>query len=806
MKPNVLAVLMTQALAFFSFVAAASDIKDSISFGDLASEAEHDFSGERSEKIAGGFGEAARRLLAPAAGGWEGGRMAFTLKVDPAKPNYATVKLWGSDTTRDLLLLFCEGKQIGYRHLGDVDILDIGGEGPAFSGRFFYTTTPLPLEMTRGKSQLHFEIRSLGPIWGYGQSFEQYQKPMTEATRGIYRLYTHTESCFVPPPGEKRGSAPANPPMRSEPGEEVLENIRSRVNGELKKLIESPKPLNQMQMQFVARAYHVKWTPAFHNAKALAQVLRSLDAIFAADRRNPRLAEAEPSTWNPDWFGLGPSGDVLRLLAEEIKPVLDVVIEDGNGGKVPRRAAYSEMLVACRDWHREHRRLYTNQSMINDLYGIYLANRGIEVADPARALPESEARRYLYESVGLAPWRDSDAGGGAAAETERRNWGVGTNYWELTAKGLTKELGYVGYYGEVLDWVTAIYEATRPTLEQPGDERIRDQLVFVGHARAVFRYAALDNEGFRAMRIEAVVGWRDAGHYPGDVAYAERVSWDGSPLGYTAATLDPHAIGYVQQMFADNQFFALMKDHSRQTSLRVTAGLLAVPDQYDLLRAQAPQPYRLPMTPDQPDFVFSDEEDGVIALKHGQDILYASLYWRARNAVNFLARVHYTTPTVDRLAVAREEVEFSASGMFFTRPDHINFGFANGGPNYPNAPHSAHAGEKLPIAKLPAGIKFRPGDESVYAGKGDFYTLRYGDYLIAMNMTTNRTFELRLPTGVGEGKQLVSGKSVKGDAPLNVGPRSTVVLWWGGSRNEAAGDCSNVDAVRRASVGCQRGI
>ena len=36
---------------------------------------------------------------------------------------------------------------------------------------------------------------------------------------------------------------------------------------------------------------------------------------------------------------------------------------------------------------------------------------------------------------------------------DSRRWNVGTNYWQLTAKGLTKELGYVGYYGEVLDWV-----------------------------------------------------------------------------------------------------------------------------------------------------------------------------------------------------------------------------------------------------------------------------------------------------------------------------------------------------------------
>jgi hypothetical protein len=535
-----------------------------------------------------------------------------------------------------------------------------------------------------------------------------------------------------------------------------------------------------MQMQFVARAYHVRWTKAYQNPEVVKRLLRSLDALYLAYGEKPSLAESDPATYNPSWFGLGPAGDVLRLMANELQPFLDADIVGEGNETISRRAAYSKMLSACRDWHRRNRRLYTNQSMINDLYGIYLANRGLEVVDPAMALPESEIRRYLYESVGLEPWRDSDPGGGIAMETGRTNWGVGTNYWELTARGLTKELGYVGYYGEVLDWVTAIYDSTRPAPGQPGDEKIREQLVRLGRARAIFRYPALDAETNRAMRIEAVVGWRDGSHYPGDIAYAQRQSWDGSALGYVAATLDPTAIGYVQQMFADNQFFATLQDHMKQQKIfRVTAGLLAVPDEYERLKSQPPQAARLPMTPGQPDFVFSDEEDGVVAIKNGDEILYASLYWRARYGINELARIHYTTPRIDRIAVVHEETEFTPSGMFYTRPDWIASDFLNGGPKYPAGLHSAQLGERLPIAKIPAGVSFKPGDENAFAGKGDFYTLRYGDYLIGMNMTTDRTFDLKPPTGVTEARELVSRTTIKLDSPVKVPPRSTVVVWLG---------------------------
>jgi len=282
------------------------------------------------------------------------------------------------------------------------------------------------------------------------------------------------------------------------------------------------------------------------------------------------------------------------------------------------------------------------------------------------------------------------------------------------------------------------------------------------------------------MRIEAVVGWRDGSHYPGDIAYAQRASWDGSALGYAAATLDPTAIGYVQQMLADNQFFGPLKDHMKQQNIfRVTAGLLTVPDEYALLKSQPPESARLPMTPGQPDFVFSDEEDGVVAIKNGDEILYASLYWRARYGINHLARVHYTTPQMDRIAVVQVATKFTPSGLFYPRPDWVGCAFLKGEPKYPSGLHSATAGERLPIAKIPDGVKFKPGDENAHAGKGDFYTLRYGDYLIGMNLTTDQTFELTPPPGVTEAHELVSQTILKLDAPLKVPPRSTVVLWFG---------------------------
>lgn len=744
---------------------------DTLVLGSSDSESGHALKADRSEIVSGGLGEPARRLLPIDATAWAGGKITFNLKVDPTVQNYVTVRLWGSDVNHNLLMLHCQGKQIGYRHLGDYDCLDLGADAPAYNDRFYYKTLPLPLDLTKGRDTVEFEIRSNGPIWGYGTSFEQYQKPMTEPTRGIYRVYSHTDGCFTPDTDEKQGVYPKDAPLRKGPGPEVIDTAKQRVNNEITNLLKPGRMPNQMQTLFLAKAYHTQWTAAAGKPETVERILASLDNLYRAYKKNPKLAQAEPSTYNPDWFGLGPSGQVIALLPQQLKERFSETIDDGTGVQVTRREAFLDMLVACRDWHRENRRQYTNQSMINDLYGIYLANRGIAVLDPAKAMPEKDCLRYLEESIGLKPWLGSERDGKPTRP-------LGDQFYQLTAKGLTKELGFVGNYGEVIDWVSQIYEATRPAPGQPGDPAIKAQLVKIARARAPFRYPMLDGEGNQAMVQETIVGWRDT-HFPGDVTYAQRPSWDGSPLEAVTATLDPELVGYAQQMMADNQYFSAIGDQAGDKGFRVTFGLLQVPDQYERFKTVAASKERLPMTWTEPDFVFSDEEDGVVAIKNGREILYVSLYWRARHAVNFLARVHYLTPDYDRIAVVREEIDYTASGMEYTRPNWTNFGFGNGGHRYPAEIVSAHTGEKLPIAKIPDGIKFKPGDENIYAGRGDFYQLRYGPYFIAMNMSADKTFDVKVPEGSGNASELVGGrKNLKPGTAAKVKPRTTMVLYF----------------------------
>lgn len=694
--------------------------------------------------------------------------MSFTMKVDPAKPNYLTARFFGDETNQNYLVLFCEGKQVGYRHLGDIDVLALPDDEPRYNGRFYYSTTPLPRALTTGKTEVQLEIRSSGPIWGYARTFEQYQKPMIAPSRAIYRLATHTDGYFVPPAEEVQGEAPKET-VRIQPGEEVLDAVKKRVNATLDRLLKSQRPLNQMQAQLVAKAYFVKWTVAYHNPKAAEQVIACADERYRAWKKDAAAVWHDAATWNPDWFGLGPIADAVRLLAKSVEPALDAKLDEDK----TRRAAWSEMFRASRDWLRTHRRWYTNQTIFVDT-NIYRSHLAIAAIDPQNAWPQEQAKRYLYESLGLAPWLGSDTENGP-----ERPWG--SHYFQITGKGLSRELGYVGGYGEILGQMVDAYDTTREP-GKDGDPKVKAQIAKLQRARLFFRYPMQDEEGHRAMRLETGIGWRDT-HFPGPLTYAQRSGLDETPIYAAAVTLDPHAVGAAQQMLADNQFFASIATMVNDKRLRTDFGLLTLPDDYKTIRAQAASPHRLPMSWDQPDTVFADEENGVVAIKHDREILYISLYWRSRQGVNGLARTHYLTPRYQQVAVVHTDVRFEPSGQAWKRPNWTNFGFGNGGFRYPDKLESAHTGEELPIPKLPSDVRLKPNQENPYAGRAEFYQLRFGPYLVAMNTTKEKTFEVVPPPGVNQAPELVSGKAVALNASLKVGPLSTLVLYLGPTTN-----------------------
>ncbi|MCM2375191.1 hypothetical protein [Aporhodopirellula aestuarii] len=747
-----------------SLSALANPLVDEIRFGDTQSEESHGLKVDSGEIIDGALGTSARQLLPPQKEHWRGGRMTFRMQVDPDKPNYFTVKFWGSDTTGEhsRLMLFLEGKQIGQRHLGEVDSLDISEDRARFLGRFFYKTLPLPEHMTRGQTSLELAIEAQGPVWGYGYNFEKFQQPMTKPSRGIYRAYLHTDPYLEPGTDETQGDPVIDFPIRREPGEEVLQEVQDRVNHTIDKMLKSANAEPIEGVRFLAYACFVPWSKAYRNKAALNKIVRSIDDYAQKFEEKPEIVEEE-------WFGAGPIADAVRLLAKPVQIYLDHKIE---GTETVRRQAWAKLFAHSRDWHVKNRRSYTNQTMIVDL-GIYRCNRALAVVDPSSAWPEDRAIRILHEAVGIEPWS------GSLDERGRSSWRLGRRFMQLTEKGLTKELGYVGSYGEIVAGIVqAMYESSRPTPTADGDPKLKAQLVKMARARTVFRYPAADDDGYQSMRVETIVGWRDW-HYPGPIAYGPMPTDDGDPLDVAIATGDPYLIGCCQQMIEDNQYFVALQQLNQRRGFNVLTSLSRAPGNYERITNYPQQPGRLPMSRGRPDFVYADPEIGVLAVKHGDDILYASLYWRARYAINFLARVHQLSPAIERDATVNIGTMFTDSGLFYKVPDQTNEPFNKRyEKSYKDAGmHLGMAGQLQPIARVPSIFQdYKPGDENIHAGMGEFYVMYYGPYCVAMNCSQSRTFTLDLPAPFRGSKNLVDHEIEQGPK-RQVKPGETVVLY-----------------------------
>lgn len=758
MKKIILTTLFT--LLYILDISAA----DVIVFGQSKSERKHQLTESFSETYTGTYGETARRMLPTGDNDWQGGHLVFTMSVDPVRQNYFTVRLSGSEADDCVVMLFAEGKQVGYRHLGDYDLLHRGNKSEPCRGKFYYVTIPLPKTMTEGKKELQLELRAYGNTWDYGDTFNRYQQPMKGATIGFYRAYTHTEKFFQPDKHELQGKDMlTGAPIRQTPNSEILDEIKEKLSQRINGLLKRNNSLGQQDVWLLADAYSVDWTPAYHHQEVITKVVAAIDAFCNKYDQQADIIYKDGSVYNADWM-------TTALLARSIRslwPSLQDSIR--NTGRQQR---WVKLIKASVEYGITHRRQYTNQSMIIDM-ATYENNRALMLMSPSDAYPEYLLLQYLYESLGMAPWS------GPVDKDGNQTWPLGHHYWQLTDRGLTKELGFVGYYGEVADWVCHIYKATcLPGVPLSGDAKIREQLLRIVGARYPFRYPALDDDGNRCMRAETLVGWRDGNHYPGDVMYGDRgTAWDSNPIMTASLTADPKAIAIARQSIADGQIWNILSIKMREIgNPRVAQSLLHVPDDYKtLLTYNHATNDALPMCESAPDFVFSDEEDGVVAVKRGDERLYVSLYWRARMGINRLCKVHHITPVMERVAnVFEDDVQFTPSGMTYTRPDRNNMEFVHYREFYPDI-HSAHAGEQLPIALIPDGIHFKPGQENAYAGKADFYRLDFGSYIICMNSSASKAATTTVPANCvvfAEG----TWKSIE-QGLITIAPRTTYVIY-----------------------------
>lgn len=745
-------------IVLFSATLALADgsIIDEIVFGNFTSENfHHATTVVNSSSGTGALGQTYRQLDHYTPSRDDGGKITFNMSVDPAAQNYLTLKLWGSDycqTARSThLYLYYNGQQLGYRDHADWPPLDANWENPEFPDRFYYTTYMLPRSMTQGKSTVVLTIQSWGYWWPYGDSWDECQRTQDEPSRGIYKAYTHTDPFFEPPASEPQG----NPVPLGEP-----RPTDDQYNSVLEKLIDdadsivairkvSTEPIPTWRMLGMARAYNAVWSMHYHDELLITKIINDLD--YWVEQVAASGDEMISDNQHDDWSGYGRLAIVVLEMLDHFNNLglLDELIDhDGQTGtaEIARGQAYAEFFRNGRDWRMQDRRWITNQVLDCEL-SIYLANKVLQQLDPAMAWEEQYALQTVYEAIGLLPFGHWLYNATLDTDYYRQQviWNSLWPYHMITKKGLARETGYVAYYGNQGDALARLAKYT-------GDELVKQQAIRFVRARAPFRFYDNDEQGHVCMRIEAAIGARKI-NQTGLVQYND---WTGFE---TAAVLqDPVSVRLAQLYLEHNRVWT--DDIDIEDEVQRVSDYLTV-------AALPPSEYHFPMAPGSDDFAWADEENGVIAVKRGDTRFYANLYFRMSPVVNQIGRVHYTTPTIDRVANISVACEFTPTGESMTRSDNpAHPEWTRRRPPAELDLHSFHAGETLPAA------------QGALPGRAEFYHFQYEFFLVGMNTTPYKTFELPLPANCpSAARDLITGQMINLADPIEVGPGSTVILY-----------------------------
>lgn len=761
---------------------------DTVIFGNSSSETAHAFVGPNTSLVTNTSvspSQTARRGLTNNPVTIYGGSLTFNLVVDPVRRNYFTVKLWGGDepqTGQDSdmgrLYLYVPATnffagssptnyfQIGYRHAGDYSCLNAAAYKPPLPGRFFYSTTLLPLWMTQGRTNLTLTIQPGGRIYdlgsGVASSGGNYQFMMFTNSRAIYQAYTHTEAALNPA-GEVQGSAPAvstRPAIGSasvntlSSGGSYWNSMNSTYANKLSQNITNYYCVDVAGLAF---GYWVSNFPGFYtNPVVVTQVVAAVDYFASNYYANPTTSVSAGG--NEGWGGrFGYLGWAIDTMMPTLTNFLDVTNNYGVTNAT-RRQAWGDMLQASRDYGRFGRDGFylSNQELFANR-NIYWANRAMLDLTNANAFAETNAQRYLIEAIGIVPWTGSDLVSGG------HSYLLGTNYYCVTPKGLTREWGYVGKdYGELAYFAAEFYEATTNPV-------FLAQCVKMASVRAPFRRQSVDissGPNYRAMEAIGLLAWRGAGEsdsqYADDLTYGEPVSYG---LRCAAVTMDTNIIGYAKQMLNDNQFFNGLSVGLGYENFKAFADYAKVTNATD-------NGVRLPMTDGQPDFAWADEDTGIVAVKHGNERLWLSTYWQSTKStgMNGIGRFLYETNTFARYGMLEITPQFTFSGTFLTRGSGVDSqDVAKYTP--PDNPTNAYAGERLPTAASDPGASV----SEVFVGKANFWICRYGNFLIGINRDQTKSYELKTPTGFMSAMNLVNNQIAGGT--VMVAPHSTVVLY-----------------------------
>lgn len=300
-----------------------------------------------------------------------------------------------------------------------------------------------------------------------------------------------------------------------------------------------------------------------------------------------------------------------------------------------------------------------------------------------------------------------------------------------------------------------------------GDASLAQRALLMARARAHFRYPGVDDKGYLTMMGTDPIGVRN-NDLPGHYAYLGRYSPDDFLMASQGASvIGDDLLGYFQQGVNDGQAY---RNFSSSYDLGSTTEYDPyLPGRWATIKAMAQTNVKLPATSGQPDFAWADEENMVVAAKHGEERFYVNLFWRQPKFINGLAKVFQLTPTTARLADAMvDDVRFRPTGASITTTNTLDPFL-----NPPDNPMAAYGGLNFATAWR-SDLSAIPSTNRD-AGRGTGYTFRYGNWLVGINADYVTDYTVQTPTYFTSATDLISGSRVTG--PVILKPKTSVVFY-----------------------------
>ena len=804
---------------------AAAQVTDRIVLGNAESEAAHGlitYCPDNTAVTENGFLGQTGRYVKPFAinpfcgeyDGIYGGEYSFVLRVDGTTQNYLTLRTYGGDgyTDGSRYHIQIEGK----------NLQDYTRDAVAFSadkapGVFAYSTLVIPQAVTKGKERVVVRVRSLGRYWGYAPigNFARYQYAMESDLPPIYAIYSSTNPNFELT-DELQGQLASYASAPAKGSTKTLLAIRNDVKSALTTAIKGEvtgadfKPAYQNNnfnvVQCMGYAYRrgIYGTTQEALAKKIQVAIDSMvyinnlckngATISISAKGQTATQQSAASGWGGLFGGQGMGMYLLWQAGGLPDEFLDAEVDLGKGTATRRSqwiAAFRESFDAGLTF--SGRRYIANQIM-ESAHSVYGAALALYALDPQTYHNAPKlGLQFMREAVGVELWtgvptnakfttalKDADGyptyklGSPTSIDSKINYWGK--NFHVITACGNGREQGYTctSCYGNLAGRMCDMYLATlydpyvgtengqliMENGQLSGDTDILNMALTNTKWQSYYTYPTVGSDGYRGIIGESSVCWRNR-YDPGKNYYgsliAGALSGDEEVLGhilqaYKEGNYDPDTSG---KLFAYESHSYWLADAIDQ--------LIAYAEQHD--SDYTP----MPSTDGQPDYAVGDPQDGVVAVKHGDNHIFVNFL--SNDCPLWSCAAHVITPTTVKTIQFGAEVrkQFNSSETITMPQTYWN---GNHKITYPDNPQMAYGGMTYRYPAYDAAGNYISSRTS-----SQYYQQLLGQYLIAQNCSETKTYNLELTDGINgqQALDLTTGETVTLTNDIALAPLTTKV-------------------------------